>query len=307
MEKIKVLLIDDDEDEFILTRKLLSKALIFRFELDWVSTYEDAIKTIKEGWHHIYLVDYRLGKDSGIKLLKEALSLGCQKPIIILTGQGDIEVDVQAMESGASDYLNKRHLNSELLERSIRYAIGRKQSELALQIANKNLQEIAIIDPLTNIANRRKFDEYLNQQWKIAQREEKNLSLIMCDIDYFKIYNDTYGHQKGDECLREVAQAINNTINRAYDLAARYGGEEFAVILPNTDIEGALHIGELMLSNVQKLKIPHENSKTERFVTLSLGAATMIPNLSLKPEMLIEASDNRLYKAKQQGRNRIVI
>ncbi|MBF0101000.1 MAG: diguanylate cyclase, partial [Desulfobacterales bacterium] len=305
-ELIHILLIDDDEDDFVLTRNLLAKAVVFRFELDWASTYEDGIQAIIQDKHDLYLVDYRLGKQSGVEILKESILSGCQKPIIMLTGQGDIDVDLEAMKSGAADYLNKRSLNSELLERSIRYAIGRKQAELALQTANKNLQELVIIDALTQIANRRRFDEYLTQQWKILQREHRSLSLIMCDIDFFKAYNDTYGHQKGDVCLHTVAQTIQNYVNRPGDLVARYGGEEFAAILPTTDMKGAFYVAEQMRLAVQALQIQHEKSLVDQFVTLSLGVAEIIPRLDQPTELLIERADKALYIAKQQGRNQVL-
>lgn len=182
----------------------------------------------------------------------------------------------------------------------------RKKAEAMLQEANRKLQYLAIIDGLTQLANRRQFDECLNQEWKRLERDKLPLSLIMCDVDFFKAYNDTYGHQLGDDCLRSVAKAIKASVKRPYDLAARYGGEEFAVILPNTEAEGALHIAETIRNEIQQIKIEHAGSKVNNYVTLSLGISTMIPSPELSAEALVKAADTALYTAKEQGRNRAI-
>ncbi|MBF0573934.1 MAG: GGDEF domain-containing protein, partial [Desulfamplus sp.] len=136
---------------------------------------------------------------------------------------------------------------------------------------------------------------------------KSNLSIILCDIDYFKLYNDTYGHQQGDECLKAVASAINSSLRRPPDIAARFGGEEFIALLPNTDIEGALYIAERMRKTIQELKIPHNASSRlglSDFVSISLGVGSCVPNHTRKHEELIEMADNALYKSKENGRNR---
>ncbi|MBN1276202.1 MAG: diguanylate cyclase [Deltaproteobacteria bacterium] len=183
----------------------------------------------------------------------------------------------------------------------------RKKVEAMLQEANRKLQYLAIIDGLTQLANRRRFDECLEQEWKRLKREEAPLSLIMCDVDFFKLYNDTYGHQLGDDCLRSVAEAIRQSVKRSTDLAARYGGEEFGVILPNTNKEGALHTAEVIRNEIKQIKIVHSQSKVSRYVTLSLGISTMIPSQGLSPEALVKEADKALYTAKEQGRDRAVV
>ncbi|MBW4458733.1 MAG: diguanylate cyclase [Nodosilinea sp. WJT8-NPBG4] len=182
----------------------------------------------------------------------------------------------------------------------------RRQAELALQSANQELQRLTLVDGLTTIANRRHFDQYLEQEWRRAVREHQPFSLILLDIDYFKLYNDHYGHQAGDVCLRLVAQTIVQTIHRGTDLAARYGGEEFAVVLPNTDAQGALYLAETLRQAVKALHMPHAKSNVSPWITLSLGVATCQPSAILNPINLITAADARLYQAKQQGRDRIV-
>jgi diguanylate cyclase (GGDEF)-like protein/PAS domain S-box-containing protein len=183
----------------------------------------------------------------------------------------------------------------------------RKIAEITLQKANQELQSLVGKDGLTQIANRRKFDDYLKREWSRLSREQEPLSLIMCDIDYFKFYNDTYGHQSGDDCLCEVARLISQNVTRPADLVARYGGEEFAVILPNTHPEGALHVAENIRLEIQKLKIENKQSPVDKYVTLSLGVASMVPDQKFSYEALIDISDKALYEAKEQGRNRVML
>ena len=191
---------------------------------------------------------------------------------------------------------------------SFQLAIAIKQAELyhKLELANQKLEKLAVIDGLTGIANRRKFDDYIQSEWLRLAREKAPLSLIMCDIDHFKLYNDTYGHQAGDRCLQKIAQAINKVVKRPADLGARYGGEELAVILPNTTPEGAKKLAHQIRLQVQSLHIPHIASPVDLYVTLSLGVAGCIPNHQDSPQALITAADYNLYKAKELGKNRVV-
>jgi len=176
-----------------------------------------------------------------------------------------------------------------------------------LQIANDRLKALSRVDGLTGIANRRRMDEALESEWRRMGRQEKHLSVIMCDIDHFKLYNDTYGHQRGDDCLTRVAKAIKNSINRPADLVARYGGEEFCVILPETTQEGAAILAEIIRENVKYLQLQHESSPVSKLVTLSLGVAAVIPDKNSKPVLLLEAADRALYQAKGNGRDRVEV
>ncbi len=177
------------------------------------------------------------------------------------------------------------------------------KAERELKKANERLKILSVIDGLTQIPNRRRFDEYLESEWKRHYRDKDQISVILCDIDFFKLYNDNYGHQAGDDCLKKVALAIQDCVRRANDLAARYGGEEFAVILPNTDPDGAMDVAEDVRTNVQNLLIDHEKSNVSEQVTLSVGVATLVPNTDNSAEKLVLLADEALYRAKESGRN----
>ena len=181
-----------------------------------------------------------------------------------------------------------------------------KELERKVKERTKELERLSIVDGLTQIANRRCFDEFLNTEWRRMARNRQPLSLIFCDVDYFKRYNDRYGHQAGDDCLVQVAQAISSSIKRPADLAARYGGEEFAVILPNTHLEGTIKVAEDIRYAVQKLQIAHEASEVNEYVTLSLGVSSIVPTQELSSEDLIANADKALYEAKDKGRNCVV-
>ncbi|NJM96459.1 MAG: diguanylate cyclase [Phormidesmis sp. RL_2_1] len=180
----------------------------------------------------------------------------------------------------------------------------RKHAEVALKEFNQELERLANMDGLTQVANRRSFDKYLKQAWKDVGSGRASLSLILCDIDYFKNYNDTYGHQAGDVCLRKVAQAIERAVKRNNDLVARYGGEEFAVVLPNTDMAGVEKVAVDIQREIKQLDIPHSRSEVSECITLSLGIAAVTSAKDIYPEMLIAAADQGLYRAKYEGRDR---
>ena len=181
-----------------------------------------------------------------------------------------------------------------------------KQVETALQKANEELQRLAALDDLTQIANRRRFEDRLGQEWRRAQRDDNNLAVIICDIDYFKNYNDTYGHLQGDHALHTVAQAINDALKRPMDMVARYGGEEFAIILPGTNINGAERVARELKEAVEVLLLEHKSSEVSNHITLSFGVAAMVPRSDISAKILMDSADRALYRAKAQGRNRIL-
>jgi diguanylate cyclase (GGDEF)-like protein len=227
-------------------------------------------------------------------------------PILMITGLEDPELVDSAFEAGASDFLTKPiHLG--ILRQRVRRLLQQAQLYKQLEAANKALQHLANVDGLTGVANRRRFNDYLNSQWLTLASEPSPLSLILCDIDFFKLYNDKYGHPAGDICLQKVGTVLKETVQNSQDLVARYGGEEFAVIMPKTQMGGAVHFAAAMQAGVRELEILHEPSTISSYVTLSLGVATTIPTFESEPSSLIIEADKALYKAKAEGRNRIIL
>lgn len=189
--------------------------------------------------------------------------------------------------------------NNEYLLSLVRNISHRKQIEAQLRM-------FSFTDGLTGLANRRKLDEYMDIEWRRAMRNELPISMIMIDIDYFKIFNDTYGHLEGDSCLKAVANVIQNSLVRPGDLCARYGGEEFIILLPNTDKDGALHITNRIEETLASERIENINSDINSYVTVSMGVACIVPNSKITSSLLISKADQALYKAKGEGRNKTI-
>jgi diguanylate cyclase (GGDEF)-like protein len=240
-------------------------------------------------------------------------------PVIFLSARGHFIDKVKAFQVGGIDYITKPFFLAEVLCRvQTHLAISRYQRALEKEIAakekaqkelfaaNRELERIANLDGLTGIANRRRFNEYLAQEWGRASRERQVISLLVIDIDYFKLYNDNYGHLAGDNCLKYIAKGIEKVLKRPTDLAARYGGEEFAVILPHTRQEGAELVAIGIQGEIRTMAIPHAGSTVADYVTLSIGVASMIPSPQLSSHLLINMADEALYQAKKAGRNRII-
>ena len=233
-------------------------------------------------------------------------------PIIFLSA-GDYDQDLErAIECGGDDYLMKP-VSPVVLSAKIRALqrlddMRRKQVELSAELtaANRQLETLANQDGLTGIANRRSFDFLITRHFAQAVRQHTPLSVVLCDVDHFKAYNDRYGHIAGDECLRRIGSALAASCKRSTDFAARYGGEEFAVLLPDTPGEGALQVIETARREVDKLAIPHEQSPTGSVVTFSAGIATYASGRDDAPAQLIARADDALYRAKDLGRNRSV-
>lgn len=248
-------------------------------------------------------------------------------PVIMVTALTDNESLQLAFSAGAVDYIMKPVDKTVLLARvnsalRLKHEIDRRkarelelmtrESELLeitrqLEAANNILKGLSFLDGLTGIANRRHFDEVLVSECKRANRDNNYISLLMIDIDYFKAYNDTYGHLGGDDCLKAVALSIRETLKRPGDFVARYGGEEFVVILPNTEESGAYTIAESIRANVMGLRIRHENSKCCEFVSVSVGGVSQTSGISFSPELLVLNADKILYRSKQEGRNRVIV
>jgi diguanylate cyclase (GGDEF)-like protein len=239
-------------------------------------------------------------------------------PVIFISALDNALDKVRAFQTGGADYVTKPFQFEEVLARieiqlkisRLQKEMERKNAELAqsnvqLERANRMLHQLSYLDGLTGIANRRHFEESLDQEWRRSARDGSPLSLLMADIDHFKTLNDACGHQHGDDCLRLVARALGETLKRAGDLASRYGGEEFAVILPGTDAEGAAAIAEDVRIRIESLGL-RSGREPEYPVTVSVGFATACPTDGVSPRVLVDAADRALYAAKRQGRNRVV-
>lgn len=218
-------------------------------------------------------------------------------PVIFVTAQTDPNDETRALEAGGVDFITKP-VNPAVVR-------ARVKTHLTLKFQNDLLRVLAFIDGLTGLANRRRFDETLQLEWRRCRRNDSPLALLMIDIDHFKLYNDRYGHQAGDSCLQAVAATLKAAFGRAQDLVARYGGEEFVCLLPECDHAAAKPKADALVQAVAALGLPHESSPTAATLTISLGIAVIIPNVSRSPEDLVMAADAALYQAKQQGRNQV--
>jgi len=254
-------------------------------------------------------------------------------PVIFMTALSDTPYTLRGFELGAVDYVTKPIQQEEVLARinaqlmvsgyykdlkvknhqlcdindQLQQEIFKRQAaERALEKANETLRKLAALDPLTEIANRRVFDEQIVKEWQRMSRCSSPLSLIICDVDFFKDYNDTYGHQAGDRCLQKVAHAISKAAQRSQDVVARYGGEEFVVLAPDIDLPGMVKIGEMIRTHIQELTILHESSSVDTLVTVSVGVACSVPHYTGSSDALLGCADAALYEAKSQGRNCVI-
>ncbi len=236
-----------------------------------------------------------------------------------ITAHGDmVEAELQQSNQRLEIEIAERR-RAEVALQSILKTVSRDKAdlEIILQLTTEHgdsieevlhnevieAKSIATIDGLTQIGNRRRLDEYLAQTWAEMARHKDSLAFILCDVDYFKLYNDHYGHQAGDECLRQIAQVLSTSLRRPTDLAARYGGEEFAIILPRTNAQGAVFLCEQIQAAIAKLKVPHEQSLVSKYITLSMGISATVPIATATAESFIATADQALYQAKRQSRN----
>jgi diguanylate cyclase (GGDEF)-like protein len=309
---LKVLVVDDS--------KVTMKALCGYLERMGISrpltaeTGKKAIEIFQRTRPDIVLLDAILPDIDGFDVARElrALEKGDEwAAIIFLTSMAKDEDLAHGIEVGGDDYLMKP-LSEVVLRakmRAMRRLVEMQRSLVSvtrkLNAANKELQRLATTDGLTAIANRRMFDELARREWRRCMRMKQPMSLVMVDVDHFKAYNDTYGHQAGDECLKAVAAQVARAAPRASDLAARYGGEEFVLVLGDTTIDGAGWVANNIRQHVSDLRIPHAASPA-RHVTISCGVATLFPYDGLPLEALLKAADNAMYQAKMQGRNAVV-
>lgn len=232
-------------------------------------------------------------------------------PIIIMTADTKDAGLQNAFDQGAMDYVNKPISRVELCARVKSALLLKDEMDRRLELsrelaaANKILQRTALTDGLTGIANRRYFDEFLEKEWRRSRREQQPITLCLVDIDFFKHYNDTYGHLQGDDSLKKVATILAASVKRPGDLVARYGGEEFALVLTETPLNGGCAVAKRIMKTLEARNIPHENSPISDRITLSFGVAVLTPKAATAVHDLITQADQALYEAKKMGRNRI--
>ncbi|MBF0340586.1 MAG: diguanylate cyclase [Magnetococcales bacterium] len=220
-------------------------------------------------------------------------------PVIFITANSSEADEAYGFAVGAVDYITKPYRPA--------IVVARVKTHMELKRRGELLERLAILDGLTSIPNRRRFDQFLEYEWFRSLRTGHPFSLLLMDIDFFKLFNDHYGHAHGDHCLRQVAGAISRAMPRTTDLAARYGGEEFACVLPETDLHGGEAVAVRILSAVRRLEIPHAHSQAAAHVTLSIGVASMVPVLEQKSLAFVEQADQALYLAKRSGRDRLAV
>lgn len=300
----KVMAVDDDP----LILKLLTHVLQpWGVEVICLSNSHQFWEVLKTTEPDLLLLDLEMPTFSGIELcqvVRQDPKYG-DLPILIITAHNDRESTQKVFAAGADDMISKPIVGPELVTRVISRI---ERSRLRQQLDNLHQQQAAIslqsvsVDPLTQIPNRRAFEEHLQQQWQQLSQEQETLCLILCDIDYFKYYKDLYGLPAGDVCLKQIARAIQESI-KSSDLVARYGGEEFAVILPRTSLDAALRIAQQIQQKITELHIPHAASTIKDYVTISMGITGKIPTANQSFNSLIAIADEALYTAKNRGRN----
>lgn len=316
---LRILLVDDQPIVAAAVRKMLATEP--DLELHFCSDPTKAIEMAIQIMPTVILQDLVMPGINGFTLVDSYRAAPEVKdvPIIVLSANEDPRDKSKAFENGANDYLVKLPDKIELIARirahSRSFLLQRQRDEAYRELAavkrqleeqNVILARLSSLDGLTGIANRRHFDEALEREWRSAQRRKVVVSLLMIDVDHFKKYNDHYGHQGGDDCLRQIAEALKLGAQRPSDLAARYGGEEFAILLPDTDPAGAAVVAEQLRARVAGLEIPHAKSETSSRVTISLGIATLAPSSDGVAGSLVAHADANLYRAKERGRDRAV-
>ncbi|HQR39366.1 MAG TPA: PleD family two-component system response regulator [Blastocatellia bacterium] len=312
-----ILIVDDNP----VNLDLLSGMLLDRgYRVRVATNGRRALSAARSAIPDLVMLDINMPEMDGYEVCKQLKGeqVTADIPVIFISALDNALDKVKAFLTGGADYVTKPFQFEEVLARiEIQLKISRLQKEMErknseleqsnvhLERANRMLRTLSYLDGLTGIANRRHFEESFDQEWRRAARVGTALSLLMVDIDLFKSLNDAKGHQYGDDCLRQVAGTLSDTLRRAGDLVARYGGEEFAVVLPGSDTDGAVAIAEEIRARVEALGVKHEQSPCG-VVTVSLGVATAFPIDGDSPASLIDAADRALYQAKHDGRNRLV-
>jgi diguanylate cyclase (GGDEF)-like protein len=297
---VSILLVDDDPGAIQLMGRILADV----GELRFATNGKDALRLARDSAPDLILLDAEMPGMSGFELLRtlKAESSLADVPVIFITSHSEAGFEVSALDMGAADFIAKPLKSSRVL--------ARVRTQLRMKHMADELRRTATTDSLTGVANRRQFDESLEREWLRARRSGDPVSLLMIDVDHFKLYNDRYGHPKGDVCLRHVTQALLSACKGQADLVARYGGEEFVILLPQTPRHGAQRMAQQVLDEVAAFGIFHEDLQTTHYVSVSVGVACFDDasacwednSHAVRASDLVQAADKALYSAKQAGR-----
>jgi len=310
---MKILVVDDSRTYQAM---LASYLVAMGYEPVSAMNGKEALELFPQEWPVLILMDVNMPGMDGYEAARKIRDLGEEwaewVPIIFLSTSIEDKDIVMGIEAGGDDYLSKpisemvlqAKIKAMLRMADVRRTALEATEELAK--ANEKLEQLSKSDGLTGIANKRYFGEYLKQEWLRCMRAESPISLLFIDVDYFKLYNDNYGHLEGDICLKKIARVLDESIHRSADMVFRYGGEEIAVILPDTEHHGMCHMGEIMVQSVRALKMPHAYSPAADVVTISAGGVTVVPEQGQREDVLVRQADQGVYQAKKQGRNRFI-
>jgi diguanylate cyclase (GGDEF)-like protein len=309
-QSLTILLVEDDPFARAMLEQILSDK---GYRVKMAENGLEGLKIFYEDNDvDLIITDMNMPKMDGLELIQQLRDGKQDVPIIVLTSSLEIKIAVRAIYGGANAYLIKDENIEDTFIHAIdhawdHYRLAREKQRLMAELEEKNreLEQLSYLDGLTGISNRRYFDTILAKEWRRAMRDHFPLSIAMIDIDSFKLYNDTYGHQSGDDCLKKVAHALKDALFRPGDFIARYGGEEFVAVMTNIGVDGAMAVAGRMQHNIKRLTIAHEMSEVSDLVTVSVGLACTVPEKGSDPKELIRRSDSYLYSAKEQGRNRI--
>lgn len=308
-QRQRILIVDDTQANI----EILYKILKGDYEVFYAKNGRDCLRLAKREIPDLILLDIMMPDMDGYQVcsLLKADSQTARIPVIFITAMGNEENETKGLDCGAIDYIT-RPISPPIVKARVKNHLELKRSHdvmeaLSTELTNKNqqLKKLAREDGLTGLANRRHFNEVLDAEIKRALRTRQFLSLILCDVDYFKRYNDHYGHVAGDKCLQMIGATLLSTFLRAGDVPARYGGEEFAVILPDTPPEKAEHLAEKLRLKMVEQAIPHAFSETLELVTLSIGVVGAQVASGRNPEWFIDVADQALYRSKENGRNQV--
>ncbi|MBP2230279.1 diguanylate cyclase domain-containing protein [Azospirillum agricola] len=291
----KILVVDDIPSNI----HVLSRILKEDYDIYFATDGERALDLVQTRLPDLVLLDIMMPGMDGYEVCTRIKSDPATHdiPVIFISAKSEVEDETRGLEVGAIDFITKP-ISPPIVKARVRnHLLLKRQADL--------LRSLSFLDGLTGIANRRRFDEAMAREWRRCGRAQQPMSLILLDVDHFKAYNDHYGHQAGDECLRAVAELLAERVQRPCDLVARYGGEEFVCLLPETSSAGAGQVAERLRAAVADCGIPHAQSPVAPHITISLGVATMTPEVGSVPDRLAQTADQMLYQAKRAGRNRV--